>query len=149
MFGETAHCNSQLHHSCPHSHPKESHPAEIEFANPLDTQHVRIATARIILRTLKLTRKSCQALERCILLGLCYTLQEEVSQGQGWPSPGKKCWNFGGIKAAALGYGEIADQPHFGGSWFLTTADQLKTSHWCDSICIRNATPYSNWRLKR
>lgn len=99
--------------SLPTAVPKGPIQLRSEFVNPSNTPHVRIVTARIVHRTLNLSRKSCQALERYIRLGLCCTLETEVSQGQGWPNPGKKCWDFEGIKAAAVGHGAITDQPYF------------------------------------
>lgn len=100
--------------SLPTAVPKGPIQLRSEFVNPSDTPHVRIVTARIVHRTLKLSRKSCQALERYIRWGLCCTLETEVSQGQGWPNPGKKCWDFEGIKAAAVGHGTITDNPTSG-----------------------------------
>lgn len=57
------HCSLQfIAISFPHSCPKGTQPAEIQLAKILDTQHVRIATARIAHRTLMLSSRRCQTL---------------------------------------------------------------------------------------
>lgn len=84
----------------------------------------------------KLSSKSCQTLERYILLGLCCMLEEEISQGQGWPSPGKKCWDSGGSRQLL---GDVAKSltNSISGELFSHNCMILrwfKTSHWHDSM---------------
>lgn len=42
--------------------------------------------------------ESCQALERYMLLGLCCTLEKEVSQGQGGQAQGRNAGTLGESK---------------------------------------------------
>lgn len=113
--------------SLPHSCLKGSRPAEVEFVNPWDAQHVRIAMARIVHRTLTLSRKSCQALERCILLGLCCIPGPGGQPRAGVAEPREEMLELcGGIGAVLWGSAKVTDQPHYGGAAFSQLHGSLK-----------------------
>ena len=100
--------------------------------NLLDTQHVRTATARIAHRTPELSSKSCQALERCILFGLCWTSQRcstKANSGQAQGRNAKTLVEGVRVKAVALGHGKVAGQPHFQG------AAAAKSLQSCLTLC--------------
>lgn len=85
---QTARCNSQQYQTATPV-PKGPSQQEVQCVNLLDTQCVRIATVRIAHRNPKLSSKSCQALERCILFGLCWTSQRWSTKAKSGQAQGR------------------------------------------------------------
>ena len=135
---QTARCNSQQYHTATPV-PKGPSQQEVQCVNLLDTQCVRIATVTIAHRTPKLSSKSCQALERCILFGLCWTSQRWSTKAKSGQAQGRNAeplvgggsgsrqllWDMAKSLANPTSRELVAHN--------FTILRELKTSHWHDS----------------